>query len=127
MATRKPVTRKISGAIVTLDSIERRIHLLRGHKVMLDADLAALYGVETKVLNRAVKRNPDRFPEDFAFQLSAEEIEHLRRQFGTSSWGGSRYAPRAFTEHGASMAASVLNSPRAVQASLMVWRLSRSK
>jgi hypothetical protein len=132
MATRKPAGKNGGGALVTLDSIERRIHLLRGHKVMLDSDLASLYGVATKTLNRAVKRNLDRFPEDFMFRLTMEESEHLRRQFGTSnlryqngtsSWGGSRYTPSAFTEHGAIMAASVLNSPRAVQASLMVVRV----
>jgi hypothetical protein len=132
MATRKSPGKKGGGTLVTLDSIERHIHLLRGHKVMLDSDLAVLYGVATKTLNRAVKRNLDRFPEDFMFRLTAEEAEHLRRQFGTSnlryqngtsSWGGSRYIPGAFTEHGAIMAASVLNSPRAVQASLMVVRV----
>ncbi|MBI4875931.1 MAG: ORF6N domain-containing protein [Acidobacteria bacterium] len=96
--------------------------MIRGQKVMFDRDLATLYRVETKVLNRAVKRNRSRFPEDFRFQLTAEEAENLRCQFGTSSWGGSRYLPYAFTEHGAVMLASVLSSRRAVEMSVVVVR-----
>ncbi len=105
--------------------IARRIVLLRGQKVMLDADLAALYGVETKRLNEQVRRNPDRFPADFMFRLSDQELADLRSQSATSSspaWGGRRYAPLAFTEHGALMAATVLNSSRAVEVSLYVVR-----
>ena len=105
-------------------SIESQIHLVRGQKVILDTDLAALYGVEVRALNQAVKRNEERFPSDFVFQLTAEENEALRSQTVTSksSRGGRRYAPYAFTEHGAIMAASVLNSPRAVEMSVFVVR-----
>ena len=101
-----------------------KIYLIRGQKVMLDNDLAELYGVETKVLNQAVKRNAGRFPEDFMFQLTAIEFENLKSQFVTSSWehGGRRKLPWAFTEHGAIMAAAVLNSPRAVEMSVFVVR-----
>ena len=105
-------------------SIENRIHLVRGQKVLLDAGLAALDGVEVKALNQAVKRNDERFPPDFVFQLTAEENEALRSQTVTSksSRGGRRYAPYAFAEHGAIMAASVLNSPRAGEMSIFVVR-----
>ena len=110
-----------------LDSIAQRIFEIRGQRVMLDSDLAALYGVETKYLIRAVKRNAERF-EDFFFQLSNGEWENLRCQFGTSSLGsqlvtlnkghgGRRSAPYAFTEHGALTLSSVLNSPRAIEIS----------
>ncbi len=111
-------------SMVPAEPIESRILNIRGHRVMLDSDLAALYGVETKALNRAVKRNPERFPGDFVFLLTAEEIKGLRFQIGTSKKGrgGRRYAPYAFTEHGAIMAASVLNSRRAVEASVLVVR-----
>ena len=85
-------------------------------------ELAALYGVTTKRLNEQVKRNRERFPEDFMFQLIQEEVAILRSQFATSNWGGTRYRPFAFTEHGAMMAASVLNSPRAIEASVWVVR-----
>jgi len=111
------------GAIVPVGQIERRILMIRGERVMLDADLAALYGVETKLLVRTVKRNIERFPRDFMFQLTSKEFENLRCQIGTSSrWGGRRYRPYAFTEHGAIMAASVLNSERAVKVSVYVVR-----
>jgi hypothetical protein len=105
-------------------SIENQIHLVRGQKVLLDAGLAALYGVEVKALNQAVKRNEERFPPDFVFQLTAEENEALRSQTVTSKSrrGGHHSAPSAFTEHGANMAASVLNSPRAVEMSIFVVR-----
>ena len=112
-----------------LASIASAILLLRAQKVILDADLAALYGVETRRLNEQVRRNAERFPADFMFQLNAEELADLRSQFATSSqqtgkpaWGGRRYAPFAFTEHGAIMAATVLNSPRAIEASVYVVR-----
>jgi len=100
------------------------IHDILGQKVMLDFDLARVYGVETKSLNRAVKRNSDRFPKDFMFQLSRREWENLRYQIGTSSssHGGRRRPPYVFTEHGAIMAANVLNSARAVQMSVFVVR-----
>jgi hypothetical protein len=105
-------------------SIENQIVLVRSQKVFLDADLAALYCVRVKALNQSVKRNEERFPSDFVFQLTAEENEALRSQTVTSksSRGGRRYAPYAFTEHGAIMAASVLNSPRAVEMSIFVVR-----
>jgi phage regulator Rha-like protein len=110
-------------ALVRMSRIEESIFLVRGQKVILDADLAVLYGVETKMLVRAVKRNRERFPPDFMFQLSKLEFHNLRCQSGTSrQWGGRRYAPYAFTEHGAIMAASVLNSERAVKVSIYVVR-----
>jgi hypothetical protein len=112
-------------ALLPIERIENRILHLRGQKVLLDADLATLYGVETRVLNQAVKRNLERFPADFMFQLSAKEFENWRSQLVMSKPGakmGLRRAPFAFTEHGALMAASVLNTPRAVEVSLYVVR-----
>ena len=104
-------------------SVEGAIHLVRGQRVMLDSDLAAIYGVTTKRLNEQLRRNRSRFPSDFAFQLTAEELTNLRSQIATSSFhGGRRYRPWAFTEHGALMLASVLNSEIAVQASVRVVR-----
>jgi phage regulator Rha-like protein len=109
--------------LVPAERIERSILLIRGHKVILDADLAALYGVETKQLIRAVKRNLPRFPDDFMFQLNAEESENLRVHFGTSSqWGGRRYPPYAFTEQGVAMLSSVLRSKRAIQVNVEIMR-----
>ena len=109
--------------VVPSERIERSILLIRGHKVMLDADLAALYGVETRQLVRAVKRNISRFPHDFMFQLSKDEFENLRCHFGTSSqWGGRRYPPYAFTEQGVAMLSSVLKSRRAVQVNIEIMR-----
>jgi hypothetical protein len=105
--------------------VERRILSLRGERVMLDSDLAVLYGVETKLLTRAVRRNLGRFPPDFMFQLTAEEhVAFLRIQFGTSNVGrgGRRYRPYAFTEHGVAMLSAVLRSPRAVQVSIEIVR-----
>ena len=111
-------------AILPADRIESRILLVRGEKVILDSDLAELYGVTTKRLNEQVKRNKNRFPADFMFQASSAETEHLRSHFATSksARGGRRYQPYAFTEHGAIMAASVLNTPRAVEVSVYVVR-----
>jgi hypothetical protein len=100
---------------VPVKSIERRIYLIRGQKVMLDADLAELYQVATKRLNEQVRRNLSRFPADFASQLTADEAANLKSQFATSSWGGRRTPPYAFTEHGVAMLSSVLKSGRAVQ------------
>jgi hypothetical protein len=110
--------------VLALDAVARRIFELRGQRVMLDADLAVLYGVETRYIPRAVKRNPGRFPPDFAFQLSAEETASLRSTFGISKTGrgGRRYAPYVFTEHGALMLSSVLNSARADEISLLIVR-----
>ena len=106
-----------------MERIERVILFIRGEKVMLDSDLAELYGVETKVLNQAVKRNASRFPLDFMFQLTLDELANLKSQFVTSSWGGVRKLPYAFTEHGALMLANVLNSERAAQTSVQVVRV----
>lgn len=106
-----------------LRDVDAAIRLVRGQHVVLDSDLARLYGVETKALVRAVKRNADRFPSDFVFQLSRDEFADLRCQSGTSStWGGRRYPPYAFTEHGALMAASVLRSQQADEISVFVVR-----
>jgi hypothetical protein len=104
--------------------IESLILEVRGQKVILDADLACIYGTVTKFLNRAVKRNARRFPSDFRFRLTPDETAHLRFHFGTSSrtHGGRRYPPYVFTEHGAIMTANVLNSPRAVEMSVFVVR-----
>lgn len=108
--------------IATVEQIESRIFFIRGQKVMLDADLAELYEVETRRLNEQVRRNNERFPEDFMFQLTTEEFANLKSQFATSSWGGRRKLPFVFTEHGAIMAASVLNSKRAIETSVQVVR-----
>lgn len=141
------VVRILSGTMpnssrkLTTDQLGRLIYEIRGQRVMLDSDLATIYGVETKALNRAVKRNRDRFPKDFVFQLSSREWEDLRYQIGTSSAGAKsgvlryqfgtlkpgrgahrKYLPYVFTEHGAIMAANVLNSRRAVQMSVFVVR-----
>lgn len=104
------------------EAIAGRIVMLRGERVLLDADLAELYGVETKLLNRAVKRNRQRFPGDFMFQLTEDEAGNLRYQNGTSSWGGRRYLPQAFTEQGVAMLSSVLHSKRAVMVNIEIMR-----
>ncbi len=107
-----------------VSTVKDRILTIRGKKVILDHDLARLYGVETKNLNKAVSRNKARFPEDFAFRLTRQEVTDLRFQNGTSSldWGGRRYPPYAFTEHGAIMAANVLRSRKAEEMSVFVVR-----
>ncbi|OIQ01601.1 MAG: DNA-binding protein [Zetaproteobacteria bacterium CG2_30_59_37] len=106
-----------------MERIQRSILLLRRERVMLDADLAELYGVETKFLTRAVKRNVERFPDDFMFQLNQDEFEHLRCHFGTSSqWRGRRYPPYAFTEQGIAMLSSVLRSSQAVRVNIEIMR-----
>ncbi|MFA7270921.1 MAG: ORF6N domain-containing protein [Sterolibacterium sp.] len=109
-------------ALQPVETIASRILVMRGQKVMIDADLAELYGVPTKRLNEQVRRNQDRFPADFIFELTADEFANLKSQFATSSWGGRRKLPLAFTEHGAIMTATVLNSPRAVEMSVYVVR-----
>ncbi len=114
--------------IVLREAIESKIHFLREKKIMLDSDLSKLYFVETKDFNRSVKRNLDRFPEDFMFQLTQAEWDSLRCQFGTSnpitkdSRGGRRYLPLAFTEQGVAMLSSVLNSPRAIRVNIQIMR-----
>ena len=110
--------------LTVIEGIEEKIHLIRGQKVMLDSDLAEVYQVETRVLNQAVKRNLNRFPEDFMFQLSVEEINDLamRSQIVTASKRNIRFRPYVFTEHGAVMLASILNSPTAIEASIKVVR-----
>jgi hypothetical protein len=102
--------------------IAERIRTFRGFRAILDSDLAALYGVPVKRLNEQVSRNPLRFPLDFAFHLNNQEVAILKSQIATSSWGGKRKPPLVFTEHGAIMAATVLNSPRAIEVSVLVVR-----
>lgn len=118
------MSKKKTRSLIPAERIERSILFIREHKVLLDSDLAAIYGVTTARLNQQVRRNIDRFPEDFAFVLSKAEFADLKLQFATSSsgWGGRRKAPFVFTEHGAVMAASVLNTPIAVAASIEVVR-----
>jgi hypothetical protein len=108
---------------LTDEKISSKIYLLRGKRVMLDFDLAELYGVETKQLKRQVRRNLSRFPEDFMLQFTPEEYQILRSQFGTSSWGGSRYLPFAFTEQGVAMLSTVLISEAAIQVSIQIIRV----
>jgi len=100
-----------------------KIYLIRGKQVMLDRDLAELYDVETKRLNEQVKRNLNRFPDDFMFKLNKEEFNNLRSQIATSSWGGRRTIPFAFTEHGVLMLSSVLNSDRAIKVNIQIIRI----
>ncbi|NWF57098.1 MAG: ORF6N domain-containing protein [Syntrophaceae bacterium] len=115
---------KIQKYLISVSRIEQKIYLIRGQKVMLDADLADLYGVETKVLKRAVNRNRERFPEDFMFSLNNQEVIRLRCQNGTSKTGrgGSRYLPYAFTEQGVAMLSGVLTSPRAIKVNIEIMR-----
>ncbi|BBJ27430.1 ORF6N domain-containing protein [Athalassotoga saccharophila] len=108
--------------IVSIEDIKTKIYTLRSVQVMLDSDLAKLYDVEVRVLNQAVKRNKERFPEDFMFQLTEEEYENLRSQFVTSSWGGRRYLPYAFTEHGVAMLSTVLRSKTAIDVSIKIMK-----
>ena len=105
-----------------LQIIQNKIFEIRGMRVMLDFDLAELYQVETKNLKRAVKRNIERFPGDFMFELTADEWEILRCNFGTSNWGGTRYMPFAFTEQGIAQLSSVLNSPLSIQVNISIIR-----
>ena len=102
------------------ETIINKIYIIREKKVMIDRDLAELYGVETKVLNQAVKRNLKRFPDDFMFQLTDEEFRNLRSQIVTSSWGGSRFRPMVFTEQGVAMLSSILNSERAISVNIQI-------
>lgn len=102
--------------------IQEKIYQIRGEKIMLDFDLAGLYDVETKALNQAVKRNITRFPEDFMFQLTPNEYNHLKSLIVTSSWGGNRKIPYAFTEHGVTMLAGILRSEKAIGINIMIVR-----
>ena len=111
------------GLLIPEELIMNKIYLIRGQKVMLDNDLAELYAVETRRLNEQVKRNIDRFPEDFMFQLDQEEFTNLKSQIATSSWGGIRKLPYAFTEHGVLMLSSVLNSDRAIKVNIQIMRI----
>ena len=108
--------------IVSQEIIQSKILIIRGKKVMLDHDLAELYKVETKYLKRQVRRNMERFPSDFLLILTQQEVNNLRCQIGTSSWGGHRYLPLAFTEHGILMLSSVLKSKRAIQVNIQIMR-----
>jgi len=119
------INKKNKTVLIAIEAITSRIVVLRGQRVMLDADLAALYGVTTKRLNEQVRRNLERFPSDFMFQLTNQEVAILRSQFATLKAGRGqhrKYLPYAFTEHGAIMAAMVLNSPRATEVSVYVVR-----
>lgn len=109
-------------SIVPSERIYRSILLIRGHKVILDKDLADLYGVSTSNLNKAVSRNIQRFPKDFMFRLNTKEFANLKFHFGTSSWGGTRKLPRAFTKQGVAMLSSVLRSKRAIAVNIAIMR-----
>jgi len=109
--------------LVPNERVENKIYLIRGQKVMLDRDLAELYGVPNKALVQAIKRNMERFPEDFMFQLTTEEFKNLRSQIVTSSWGGRRYLPYVFTEQGVAMLSSVLRSKRAIMVNVHIMRV----
>ncbi|MBN4081276.1 ORF6N domain-containing protein [Caldithrix abyssi] len=108
---------------IPAETINDKIALVRGQKIILDRDLAEMYSVETKRLKEAVRRNLERFPSDFMFELSKDEFENLRTQFATSSWGGARYMPMAFTEQGVAMLSSVLHSKRAVEVNIAIMRV----
>jgi hypothetical protein len=109
--------------VIPDEVVMSKIYLIRDQKVMLDNDLAELYEVETRRLNEQVKRNIDRFPEDFMFQLNKEEFENLKSQFAISRWGGRRKLPYAFTEHGVLMLSSILNSDRAIKVNIQIMRI----
>ena len=112
----------MSKEVVPIRRVAQAIRFVRGEKVLLDSDLADLYCVSTGNLNKAIKRNADRFPSDFMFQLTAQELRNLKFQFGISSWGGRRARPYAFTEQGVAMLSSVLNSERAVKVNIAIMR-----
>jgi len=114
---------KTKTPVITDELIMNNIYLIRDQKVMLDFDLSKLYQVENKQLKRQVKRNIERFPGDFMFELNKIDLEILRRQIGTSSWGGTRYMPMAFTEQGVAMLSSVLNSPTAIHVNIQIIRV----
>ena len=123
MSLEVPIKGEYMKSLVPLEVIEQKILLIKGQKVMLDSDLAALYGVTTKRLNEQVRRNVKRFPADFMYQLSREEFESLKSHFATSSsWGGRRTRPFVFTEQGISMLSSILNSDRAINVNIQIMR-----
>lgn len=105
-----------------IEKVQEKIHKIRGHSVMIDRDLASMYGVETRRLNEQIKRNIKRFPQDFMFQLTTEEFENLKSQFATSSWGGTRKLPYVFTELGVAMLSSVINSDTAIEINMSIMR-----
>lgn len=109
--------------LIPIQIIENKIFVIRGMKVMLDSDLAALYDVEVRRLNEAVKRNIERFPDEFMFQLTDEEWQNLKSQFAASSWGGKRKLPYVFTEYGTLMLSNVLNSKRAINVSIQIIKV----
>ena len=109
--------------LVKEEKIMNKIHVIRNHKIMLDFDLAEMYGVETKRLNEQLKRNLNRFPKDFMFTLSEKETQHLRSQNATSSWGGNRRNPNAFTEQDVAMLSSILNSETAIEVNISIIRV----
>jgi hypothetical protein len=113
---------KENTSIIHEDIVISKIHWIRGVKVMMDFDLALLYGVSTKVLKQSVKRNKTRFPDDFSFELTKSEFENLRSHFVSSSWGGQRYLPFAFTEQGVAMLSGILNSPKAIAVNIQIMR-----
>jgi hypothetical protein len=110
-------------SLLSEETISNKIYFIRNQKVMLDSDLALLYGIETRVLKQAVRRNIDRFPDDFMFELSKIEFDNLTSQIVTSSWGGTRKLPFVFTEHGVLMLSSVLKSDKAIQTNIQIMRI----
>lgn len=108
--------------MIPIEEIASKIFLIRGHRVMLDRDLAEIYGIATRNLNKAVTRNPERFPSEFMFRLNKQEFENLMFQSGTSSWGGTRKLPRVFTEQGVAMLSSVLKSKTAIQVNIAIMK-----
>lgn len=110
-------------SLITIEQISDKIYNIRGVKVMLDSDLADLYEVQTKVLNQAVRRHIKRFPKDFMFQLTKQEFDNLKSQIVTSSWGGVRKLPHAFTEQGVAMLSGILNSDRAIEVNIQIMRV----
>ena len=106
--------------IVKLEKIEDKIFIIRNEQVLLDSDVAEIYGVKTKRINEAVKNNPDRFPDGYLLEMTEEESENLKSKFSTSSWGGKRYTPKVFTERGLYMLATILKSEQAVQTTLAI-------
>lgn len=112
----------MKNSVIPVKVIESKIYYIRKRKIMLDRDLAELYGVETKYLKQQVNRNIERFPDDFMFQLNKKEFNNLRSQIATSSWGGARYLPYAFTELGVAMLSSVLRSEQAIKVNIQIMR-----